>query len=202
MKTIDYKKTLKHLYAASAKQHAIVEVPPMKFFMADGEGDPNTSERFTLAVEALYGLSYTVKFALKKSGVLDYGVMPLEGLWWCDVMEEFSLERRDEWKWRLMIMQPEAVTEDVAARARDDVKKKKNPALLDAVRFETYTEGASAQILHIGPYAAEAPTIRALHAFIASEGRSLRGLHHEIYLGDPRKSAPETLKTILRQPIA
>ncbi len=201
MKKIDYKKSLKQFYSASAKNAAIVNIPSMKFFMADGEGDPNTAVQFTQAVEALYSLSYTIKFALKKSGVLEYGVMPLEGLFWCDAMEDFSEDRKDQWKWRLMIMQPEAVTDEVAARARQEVKKKKVLPMLDAVRFEPYDEGASAQILHIGPYSTEAPTISALHAYIASQGYKRRGLHHEIYLGDPRKSAPEKLKTIVRQPI-
>ena len=155
----------------------------------------------TQAVECLYSLSYTVKFALKKTGVLDYGVLPLEGLWWCDAMETFSAEHKEEWKWRVMIMQPDVVTDEAAASAREDVRKKKNLPLLDEVRFELYAEGASAQIMHVGPYATEAPTITALHEFIGSQGRTRRGLHHEIYLGDPRKSAPEKLKTILRQPI-
>jgi hypothetical protein len=201
MKKVDYKKTLKTLYTASAKKAQLVDVPRMNFVMVDGSGDPNTSEQFMQAVEALYGLSYTIKFALKKSGKLDYGVMPLEGLWWCDKMEEFSTEHKELWKWTLMVMQPKAVTEKVVARAREELKKKKNPVLLDAVRFDCYDEGAAAQVLHIGPYAAEAPTIKSLHEFIEAQGHSRRGLHHEIYLGDPQKAAPEKLKTILRQPI-
>jgi hypothetical protein len=201
MERIDYKKTLTHLYTASPKQAGIITVPAMKYLMVNGEGDPNVAEQFALAVEALYTLAYTIKFSLKKTGVLDYGVMPLEGLWWCDNMEEFSIERKDLWKWTLMIMQPDAVTEEIAARGRDEVKKKKTVQMLGDIRFESYDEGACAQILHLGPYAAEAPTIIALHEFIAAQGRTRRGVHHEIYLGDQRRTAPEKLKTILRQPI-
>ena len=201
MERIDYKKTLKHLYNPSAKQAGLVTVPPMMFFKADGTGDPNTSGQFSQAAGALYALSYTIKFALKKSGVLDYGVMPLEGLWWCDNMDEFSLTRKDLWKWTLMIMQPQAVNREHVAHAREEIQKKKGLST-ETVRFEQYDEGASAQIMHIGPYAAEAPTILTLHAFIDAEGRTRRGVHHEIYLGDPHKTAPEKLKTILRQPVA
>lgn len=201
MERIDLKKTLKHLYSASAKQAELITVPAMKYLMVNGEGDPNTAVRFGRAVEALYTLSYTIKFSLKNSGVLDYGVMPLEGLWWCDNIEEFSIDNKSIWKWTLMIMQPDAVTEEVVTRARENVHKKKNVPLLDDVRFELYDEGECAEILHIGPYAAEEPTVRVLHEFIETQGRRHRGVHHELYLSDQRKTAPEKLKTILRQPV-
>jgi hypothetical protein len=170
--------------------------------MVDGQGDPNTSQSFQEAVEALYSLSYTLKFTLKKSPrAIDYGVMPLEGLWWADNPEVFHTADKSTWKWTAMILQPEFIAQAEVDAAFKEVRKKKNPAALDRVRFETLTEGPSAQILYVGSFADEGPTIQRIHDFIHKAGKQLRGKHHEIYLNDPRRTAPEKLKTILRQPM-
>jgi len=202
MKKRDYKKELKYLYNASAKKVEIVEVPYMNFIMIDGEGDPNTSPAFQNAVEALFAISYTLKFMIKKgTEEVDYGVMPLEGVWWAEDMSEFSLENKDNWKWTLMIMQPEYVTEKLFDESIKQVKKKKNLAALPKVRFESFSEGKAAQIMHIGPFSEEESTIEKVHNFIKENGFKLTGKHHEIYLSDIRKAAPENWKTIIRQPI-
>ncbi|MEM3068928.1 MAG: GyrI-like domain-containing protein [Nitrososphaerales archaeon] len=202
MPKIDLKKELKHLYNPSAKEVVIVDVPRMNFLMIDGVGDPNKAQEFKDAVEALYSVSYALKFMIKKEKkAIDYSVMPLEGLWWVDDMSKFSIEDKDAWKWTVMIMQPEFVTKDLFKKALEQVGKKKNLLALSKMRFEDFHEGLSAQIMHIGPYSAEGPTIKKLHNFIREKGYELRGRHHEIYLGDPRKSAPERMKTIIRQPI-
>ena len=203
MNKIDFKKELKHLYSSSAKSPVLVEVPDMKFLMIDGEGDPNTSEDFQYAVETLYALSYTLKFMLKFSHTLenDYVVPPLEGLWWTDDMNEFSVDNKSNWKWTMMIMQPEFILEEHVGNAIQEVRVKKNPPALSKVRFERYSEGLSAQIMHLGPYSEEKPTIDKLHSFIFDQGYKRQGKHHEIYLSDPRKSVPEKMKTIIRQPM-
>ena len=202
MKKRDYKKELKYLYNASAKKVEIVEVPHMNFIMIDGEGDPNTSQAFQNAVEVLFAISYTLKFMIKKgTEEIDYGVMPLEGVWWAEDMSEFSLENKDNWKWTLMIMQPEFVTEKLFNESIKQVKKKKNLVALPKVRFESFSEGKAAQIMHIGPFSEEESTIEKVHNFIKENGFRLTGKHHEIYLSDIRKAAPEKWKTIIRQPI-
>lgn len=201
MEKVDFKKKLKNLYSASVKEAAVVEVPGMNFLMVDGKGDPNTSKDFKEAIEALYPVSYTLKFMIKKGKIaVDYGVMPLEGLWWVDDMSKFSLDK-NLWKWTVMIMQPEYITEDLVKEALKQVEKKKNPPALSKIRFENFNEGLSAQIMHIGPYSAEGPNIEKLHKFIKGKGYKLRGKHHEIYLSDARKAAPEKMKTIIRQPV-
>jgi hypothetical protein len=200
---IDFRKEYKDLYTASATRPVIVDVPELSFLMVDGVGDPNTSPDYQGAVEALYGLSYWLKFAVKKGeGGVDYAVMPLEGLWWTEDMAKFSPDRKDIWQWTAMIMQPEYVTPSLFQEALTQVAKKKNPPLLSKVRFSRFHEELGAQVMFIGPYAAEGPTIEMLHGFINTQGRRLRGKHHEIYLGDPRRSAPEKLKTIIRQPVS
>jgi len=205
MTAIDLRKQFKHLYQPSAKQFSSVDVPSFNFLMIDGTGNPNTSQDYKDALEALYGLSYTLKFGVKlgKYGTkkYDYPVMALEGLWWMDDMREFSPERKDEWKWTAMIMQPDIITTDWVELARADLIKKKNPIAAPKIRFEIYHEGLSAQILYFGPYADEGPTIQRLHDFIAQSGHQLRGKHHEIYLSDPRRTTPEKLKTVIRQPM-
>jgi len=198
---IDLKKDLKQFYTAPADHVALVEVPPLHFLMAEGRGDPNTSPAFQQAAETLFRLSYTLKFMLKKSEGLDYAVMPLEGLWRADDMAAFADGRRDEWKWTLMILQPGFVTGEAVAQAREVAQNKKNAPPLYDTTYGRHTDGQSAQILHVGPYAAEAPTITRLHRFIREQGYHFGGKHHEIYLNDPRRTAPERLKTILRQPI-
>ncbi len=196
---IDFKKELKALYNPSSKEVSIVDVPDMNFLMIDGQGAPSSQE-YMDAVQTLYPLAYALKFMVKKGKGVDYGVAPLEGLWWMDNMAEFSVERKDEWKWTAMIMQPEYVSEADVKAAVEQVRKKKLPAL-EKVRFERFHEGKAAQIMHIGPYSAEAANIQKIHTAIRAGGHELSGKHHEIYIGDPRKTAPEKLKTVLRQPM-
>ena len=201
MTKIDFKKELKHFYNPSAKKVEIVDVPMMNFLMIDGSGDPNTAQEYKAAVEALFAVSYALKFMVKKEKGVDYGVLPLEGLWWTDDMTQFSMENKDVWKWTSMIMQPKYVTEDLVSKALEQVEKKKNPPALPKIRFESLHEGLSAQSMHIGLYSAEGPTIEKLHNFIKETGHELRGKHHEIYLSDPRRSKPEKMKTVIRQPM-
>ena len=203
MNKIDFRKESKHLYSPSAKEPALVEVPEMQFLMIDGKGDPNNSEEFQSAAEALYGIAYTIKFSAKKSGTArpDYVVPPLEGQWWMKGGKRFDLKSRDDWRWTLMIRQPDFVTEkDFSAAVSLAMVKKPSPALRK-LRFERLTEGRCVQIMHIGPYAAEVPTVERMHAYAREQGLSLHGKHHEIYLGDPRRTAPERLKTVLRHPV-
>jgi len=199
---LDLRRELKALYAPPSTP-VMVEVPELTFVMVDGQGDPNTAEAYRDAVAALYAVSYALKFALKRApDGLDYAVMPLEGLWWADDMAEFDVERKADWRWTMMIAQPEAVTPDRFAHARAEVARKKNLPALERLRLERFAEGRAAQVLRRGPYSAEGPTIAALHAFIRERGDALDGKHHEIYLGDPRRTAPERLKTVIRQPVA
>jgi hypothetical protein len=200
MKKIDLKKDLKHLYRATPTA-VIVEVPPMRFLAVDGQGDPNTSEEYIQAVQALFSVSYAAKF-LTKNGPqkMDYAVMPLEGLWWADDFSVFTKNDKRHWKWTMMIVQPPFVAEGLLAHAISQMKHKKPLPGLERLRVDSFAEGPCAQVLHVGPYAAEGPTIERLHEFIAARG-SLTGKHHEIYLGDVRRAAPEKLKTILRQPL-
>jgi hypothetical protein len=201
MEKMDLKKQWKHLYQPKAGVLGEVDVPPLRYLMVDGEGDPN-SVAFQQAVEALYSLSYTLKFSLKKSPqAVDYGVMPLEGLWWADDPRIFHQADKSAWKWTAMILQPEFVSQAQVDTAIDQVRRKKNPAALDRVRFETLEEGLTVQILYTGPFSEEGPTIQRMHDLIHARGRELHGKHHEIYLSDPRRTAPEKLKTILRQPM-
>ena len=201
MGKVDLKKDLKHLYNPSAGEVSMVDVPPMDFLMVDGAGDPNASVEYQQAMEALFTLSYALKFKVKKSVGVDYVVMPLEGLWWTDDPSQFNMDNKAIWKWTAMIMQPEHVTAEMVAEVLEEVREKKGLPALERVRFETYHEGLSAQIMHIGPYAAEEPTIARLHSFIRENGYEPSGKHHEIYLSDPRKTAPEKLRTVLRQPV-
>lgn len=191
-------------YTASSRVPELVFVPEITFISVDGSGDPNTSTAYRDAIQTLYSLSYTLKFALKKDLGLVYRVAPLEGLWWADDMAEFSGESKGDWRWTAMIAQPDAVTPAWFERAVDEVVRKKGPQAASGARLEPFTEGLCGQILHVGPYGAEAPTIARLHAFILECGGRFDGRmqkHHEIYLGDPRRSAPEKLRTIIRQPM-
>jgi hypothetical protein len=202
MKKTDYKKELKHLYNPPIKEAVILDVPSMNYLMIDGSGNPNTSQSYKEAVEALYAASYTLKFNIKRNQEVDYVVMPLEGLWWADDMNTFTTERnKDAWHWKMMILQPEPVTEELVQEALVQIEKKKNPTALSKLRFESYHEGLSVHIMHIGSYDEEGPAIANMHEFTKKQGYRLRGKHHEIYLGDPRKTKSEKLKTVLRQPI-
>ncbi len=200
MEKVDLKKELKNLYNPSPKEVTAVDVPAMNFLMIDGEGSPS-SPQYREAIEALFSVSYALKFLVKKGKGVDYAVMPLEGLWWVDDMTKFSAERKDEWKWTAMIMQPKYVTAEDAKLAIEQTRKKKSLPALSKLRFENFHEGKAAEIMHIGPFSAEGPNIAKMHAFILGSGHALSGKHHEIYLNDPSKTAPEKLKTVLRQPM-
>ena len=201
-KKVDLRKKLKHPYGPTTKEVVEVEVPEMRFLMLDGEGDPNTSEAYKDAVEALHALSYALKFAVKERGV-DHAVMPLEGLWWTDgrqgSFEEMQRDK-DAWKWTLMMMQPEWVNWEVYERALASVARKKSLPGLRGVRFEAFHEGRSAQVVHVGPFSEEGPTIERVNRFIEERGGRMRGRHHEIYLSDFRRTAPERFRTIIRHP--
>lgn len=198
---VDFKRELRDLYLPG-RRPGIVEVPEMAFVMVDGHGDPNTAASYREALEALYTVSYAVKFAVKRmpAGV-DFGVMPLEGLWWSPDAASFDAENKSAWFWTAMIMQPPPVTAEIVEAARREAVAKSSLPALEQLRYERFSEGTAAQVMHIGPYAAEAPTIEALHAFITEQGYRPAGKHHEIYLGDPRRSAPEKLRTVLRHPV-
>jgi hypothetical protein len=199
---IDLKKELKDLYNPPSKKVVVVDVPCFNFLKIDGAGDPNTSQAYREAIEALYAVSYNLKFMIKKGKTaIDYGVMPLEGLWWAGDESNLNMENKDAWKWTAMIMQPKFVTEALFKEAVQRVKEKKNPPALQKMRFELLCEGLSAQIMHIGPWATEKPTIEKIYAFMRENDYDFNGTHHEVYLSDPRKSSPEKLKTVIRQPI-
>jgi hypothetical protein len=202
MSKIDFKKEFKELYAPP-KIFVIVEVPEMQFLMIDGHGDPNIVQEYQEAIEALYAVAYKLKFNSKKHLGKDYVVPPLEGLWWAEDVAAFNTARdKTQWDWTMMIMTPEWINTEMFLETIEMVRKGKNPVALDKVRLERYQEGLSVQIMHIGSYDDEAPTLLELHAnFIPENGFLENGKHHEIYLSDPRRVAPEKLKTVLRQPI-
>lgn len=198
---IDFKKVMKNLYQASAREVATVEVPPLTYLMIDGEGDPNTSPAYAAAIEALFAVAYTAKFMLKKGPqALDFAVMPLEGLWWADDMSAFATGDKSRWKWTMMILQPPCVDATLIGEAIAEVRRKKPLPAVDRLRLDTLAEGRCAQVLYVGPFSGEGPTIERLHAYIASRS-ALRGKHHEIYLSDIRRTAPEKWKTLIRQPM-
>ena len=174
----------------------------MQFLMIDGQGDPNTARAYTEAVEALYAVAYKIKFASKKQLQKDFTVMPLEGLWWAEDMSTFDAQNKASWLWTAMIMQPDWIDADMVERAKEAAAQKKELPALPKMRFETLAEGLAVQILYTGPYADEAPTIARLHTFIHENGYQRVGKHHEIYLSDPRRVAPEKLKTVIRQPVS
>jgi hypothetical protein len=204
---LDLKKTLKAFYNPPAHP-VLVDVPPFNCLMIDGQGNPNTSGSYQEALEALYGVAYTLKFAAKGGPLaLDYSVMPLEGLWWTPELETaadptaFLTGDKERWLWTMFIIQPDAITAEMAAEAMAAAGKKKALPALASMRFERLSEGHCAQVMHFGPYATEGPTIAGLHAFIAENGYKIVGKHHEIYLSDPRRAAPDKMRTVIRQPV-
>jgi hypothetical protein len=201
MKKLDLRKELKHLYQPSQKSFSLIDVPPMNALMIDGTGDPNTSPEYVRALEWLYALSYTLKFDVRKKLGVDYPVLPSEGLWWAEDMTSFRFERRQDWKWTMLICQPDLVTPELVQDAVPRVVEKRHAIPPSSTRFERFSEGLCIQIMYIGPYSAEGPTIDRMHTFIRDSGYTPNGKHHEIYLGDPRRTAPEKLKTVVRQPI-
>jgi hypothetical protein len=203
MAAIDLRKERKDLYTAPVGTVQLVEVPPMNYLALNGTGDPNTVPAYTEAVAALYAVAYALKMRRKRENPAnDYVILPLEGLWWMADGAFYSPDTRENWAWTMLIRQPDDLTAEQFAEARKQVAAKKDIPRLAAMRLETLLEGNAAQTMHIGPYATEAPTIALLHDFITVQGHTAHGKHHEIYLGDPRRTAPERLKTILRQPIA
>ncbi len=206
MDKLDLRKQYKHLYAPSAKQVELVDVPRLQFAMIDGHIEPDQtpglSPAFQEALEALYGISYTLKFMSKQRAVdpIDYTVMGLEALWWVEE-GEFDIRRPDAWSWTAMILQPDHITPEMFAEGLQRLRRKRGTPAVERLRLESWQEGLAVQIMHIGPYATEPATVDRLHAYVLEHGYRLRGKHHEIYLGDPRNVAPEKLKTVLRQPV-
>lgn len=200
---IDFKKTI-DAYHATAGQFRVVEVPDLQYLMIDGHGDPNTSVAFTGAVETLYPVAYKLKFASKRELGRDYVVMPLEGLWWAEDMAAFTASRdKSRWDWTLLMMVPDWIDRGMVATAVADAGAKNPPARLDDLRLERLAEGRCVQTLHLGSFDDETEVLARLHdEFIPEHGWSMVGRHHEIYLTDSRKVAPEKSRTILRQPVA
>jgi hypothetical protein len=202
MEKVDFRKTLKHLYLPPAKDFVEVAVPAMQFVKIDGKGDPNTSPAYQDAVTWLYTVSYTLKFASKLKLKRDYTVPPLEGLWWADDMDTFLTREKDKWSWTMMIMAPDWIDWAMFDEAVEKAAAKVDAKPPSSLRLEPFEEGLSVQIMHIGPYDAEGPTIARLHGeYLPAHGLAENGHHHEIYIGDPRRTAPEKLKTVLRQPV-
>jgi len=211
MKTLDLKKELKTYYQPSAKKPEIITVPRFQFAMIDGAiekgSEPGKSPAFAEATQAVYGISYTLKFMLKKrkANPIDYPVMALEGLWWV-VDGKFDITVKDNWHYTLMILQPDAITPALFAEGLAEVKRKRGDSpYLSKLRLDHFQEGLSVQMMHVGPYATEPATLATMLAFAAEQGYrdqvGLGGKHHEIYLGDPRKADPSKLKTVLRHPV-
>jgi hypothetical protein len=210
MEKLDFKKADRAFYTGKAGRFDRLTLPSMRFLMIDGEGDPNNAPAYARAAAALYALSYGLKFHGKQTLGQDHAVGPLEGLWWADDMETFVTRDKAAWKWTMCIRQPTWVSGDVFEEIRSSVTakqaKKKDAATDEAtlarVRLEDFEEGDVVQVLHIGSYDDEAPVLAHMHGeVIPGMGLAMRGLHHEIYLSDPRRVAPEKLRTILRQPV-
>jgi len=200
MEKIDFKKKYKQLYKPSAKEFSIVEVPKMKFVMIDGEGEPG-SKVYSNALQWLYSVVYPIKFNAKKRLEKVFVVPPLQGLWWADDMGDFIKGNKEKWKWRMMIAVPDWVDNEMFEEGKAKASKKLGD-MPSSFRMEYFEEGKSVQIMHIGPYSEEAPTIAKLHnEFIPQNDLLENGHHHEIYLNDPRRTVPEKLKTVLRQPV-
>ena len=211
MKKLDLKKDLKAYYAPSAKKVEFIEVPRFKFLMIDGAIEagqaPGTSPLFQENMGALYGIAYTLKFMLKKrqNDPVDYSVMALEGLW--DVRDgKFDITIKDNWDYTLMILVPDLINTDIFGQALDQLREKKgNQPAFANLRQEAFEEGPCVQMMHIGPYDTEPATVEKMQAFMQANGYQdlvgTGGKHHEIYLGDPRRAAPEKLKTVLRHPV-
>lgn len=211
MKKLDLKKQYHELYGPSARKVSVVKVPKLQFLMIDGRIEageaPGTSADFEAAMMATYGVAYTMKFMLKlrPQNPIDYPVMAIEGLWWVED-GTFDITVKDNWLFTLLLLTPKVATQKIFAAARDQVRRKRgDSAALGRLRLEEFSEGLCMQTMHIGPYATEPGTVERMRAFASDNGYEdlvgLGGKHHEIYMGDPRKSNPEKLKTVLRHPI-
>lgn len=197
---IDIKKQHKHLFAPMREPH-LLEVPKFRYSMIDGAGSPQGAA-FQDAIGALYSTAYTTKFQLKAAGRDDFVVPPLEALWWAEDESAFEENRRDEWQWTLMLIQPDHVSEEDIADALGELDKKgKTTAAHRNMRTEQMEEGKAVQCLYVGPYDSMGGAISAMQAFAESNGLELAGKHHDVYLSDPRRTAPEKLKTVLRRPV-
>ncbi|WP_311028747.1 GyrI-like domain-containing protein [Mesorhizobium koreense] len=202
MKKIDVKRELKDLYRAPVGDFILLDVPPLRYFMVDGHGDPNTEPSYRAAVEALYAASYTLKFSSKNNLNKDYVVPPLEGLWWAENPEDFISRKKDRWSWTMMIMVPAFIDKNAAEAAISAARAKRNNPAFGLIRLSSLEEARVVQTLHIGSYDAEGPILKRMHEeFIPSRALALSGIHHEIYLSDPRRVASDKLRTILRQPV-
>ncbi|KAF0109821.1 MAG: hypothetical protein FD147_2045 [Chloroflexi bacterium] len=201
MDKLDLKKQYKALYSSSAKDFSVLSIPPLQYIMVDGHGDPGSAPEYLDSVQTLYSLAYTLKFHIKKTLARDFTVMGLEGLWWMPDMSQFSMERKADWDWTMMILQPDFVTLDLFEEAKRQAVAKGKALLSTRARLETLVEDLCVQIMYFGAYDDEPPTIARMHAFIHAQGYVPNGKHHEVYLSDPRKVAPEKNKTILRQPV-
>ncbi|XBH21351.1 GyrI-like domain-containing protein [Jonesiaceae bacterium BS-20] len=188
-------------YRAKAGKFQVIEVPTMQYLMIDGHGDPNTAPEYVQALQALYPVAYKLKFASRNELGRDYVVPPLEGLWWAQDMDTFTVARdKTQWDWTMMIMVPDWIRQDLFDAVLAQVGAQDAPAALDLVRLEHLEEGCSVQTLHVGSYDEEAGVLAQMHGeFIPQENLQMIGKHHEIYLSDPRRTAPEKLRTILRQ---
>ncbi|MPY80475.1 MAG: hypothetical protein GEV04_18865 [Actinophytocola sp.] len=202
MTRYDVKRELKQCYAPKNTDWTLLDVPTQRFIALDGHGDPNTSSDFTQAVQAVYGVAYTIKFANKRADGRDFVVGPLEGLWWADDWQVFITRAKDDWQWRLLISLPDWITDDMVEDAKHAAQAKKDlPAIRDVHR-ETLYEGTCAQVLHIGTFDDEGPILARLHdEYLAANNLRMSGLHHEIYLSDPRRTDSAKLRTVLRQPV-
>lgn len=202
MEKIDFKIELKNEYTASQKEAKLIEMPKLSYLALQGIGNPNTSDRYKEAIEALYAVAYNIKFRVKKERKIDFGVMPLETLWWLPQGEKRMEEaNKSNWCWESLIMQPEWIDEQIVGKAIKEVMEKKNLTLIQEIQLKTLEEGLAMQIMHKGPYDKEQGQVATLHQSIQEKGYRSKGCHHEIYLNDPRRTLPENLKTIIRQPI-
>ena len=199
---VDLKKQLA-AYGATRGSFEIVTVPPLRYLAVDGAGDPNTAQAYADALTTLYPVAYALKFLSKRELDRDYVVMPLEALWWSDDMAAFTLARdKTRWRWTAMILVPDWIDDAHVEVAVQRVRAKGAAPVIDALRVEALDEGLCVQTLHVGPYDAEGPVLEAMHDdFIPGHDLRMTGRHHEIYLGDPRRTVPEKLRTILRQPV-
>lgn len=202
VRKMDFKRELES-YRAPRGTFQQLQVPSLQYLMIDGQGDPNSSPAFARGIEALYPLAYKLKFLSKLELGRDYVVMPLEGLWWADDMESFT-SRRDKstWSWTLMIMVPDWLGAGHFDRAFEQATAKTPAEGIDRVRLAKLEEGLCVQTLHVGSFDEEGPVLEKMHTeAISGAGLQLVGKHHEIYLSDFRRTAPDKLRTILRQPV-
>lgn len=199
---IDFRKTLDG-YQAPRGAFRVVDLPDLQYLMVDGHGDPNTSPAYADALAALYPVAYQLKFLSKRELGHDYVVPPLEGLWWADDTDTFTVARdKTRWSWTMLLMAPDWIDREAFRRAVEQASAKDRSARLDDVRLQTLAEGRCVQTLHVGSFDDEGPVLARMHQeFLPENGLRAHGLHHEVYLSNPRTVAPEKLRTILRQPV-